>query len=510
MKITDSVNRKIGAFLSMFNMIMNMVMGLIYTPICVRFLGSSEYGLITLAQSLISYLSILDMGFGSAVIRYCSRAREKGEDVSSIYGFFVSLFSIIGIIALILGIILYFNLDQGFSSGLSVGELDKLKQIYILLLINVVIGFPSGVFSSIVQSYEKFVFLRVSLILKSLLTHLINILVLFMGFRSITITFVTVMFSLIVYFLNVYYCFVKLKIRIKFVRLDKDFYKDIVSYSFFIFIGLIGGQLYDETDKIVLAKFVGSEAVTVYGIGVTFYTYFKIMALNITNVFFPMINKLSVGVNSIEHLSSLFNRIARILIISLGFILLGFIFFGKEFTVLWVGRSNIESYWIGLIIMVPNLVPWAQSLGTSILEALNKHRVNSIMYIVIAIFNVIISIPLAMKYGGIGAAIGTAIGTILGRGIFLNMYYKYSIGLDINRFWNEFFIILIKFIPVILLFLVINALPVEYSWINLVLKITVSCCISFPYIFFFVFNSNEKAMVTESLNKLKRRVASNG
>ena len=134
MKITDSVNRKIGAFLSMFNMIMNMVMGLIYTPICVRFLGSSEYGLITLAQSLISYLSILDMGFGSAVIRYCSRAREKGEDVSSIYGFFVSLFSIIGIIALILGIILYFNLDQGFSSGLSVGELDKLKQIYLSLI----------------------------------------------------------------------------------------------------------------------------------------------------------------------------------------------------------------------------------------------------------------------------------------------------------------------------------------------------------------------------------------
>ena len=510
MKITDSVNRKFGAFLSMFNMIMNMVMGLVYTPICVRFLGSSEYGLITLAQSLISYLSILDMGFGSAVIRYCSRAKEKGEDVSVLYGFFIALFSIIGLIALILGIILYFNIDNGFSSGLSVGELAKLKPIYILLLINIVIGFPSGVFASIVQSYEKFIFLRVTLILKSLLTHLINILVLFMGFRSITITFVTVLFSIIVYLLNVYYCFAKLNIRVKFVRLNKDFYKDILSYSFFIFIGLIGGQLYDETDKIVLAKIVGSEAVTVYGIGVTFYTYFKIMALNITNVFFPMINKLSVGVDSVEHLSSLFNRIARILIISLGFILLGFTFFGKEFTVLWVGQSNVESYWIGLIIMVPNLIPWAQSLGTSILEALNKHKVNSIMYIVIAVFNVIISIPLAIKYGGIGAAIGTAIGTILGRGIFLNMYYKYSIGLDINRFWNEFFAIFVKFIPVILLFFTINLFSFEYSWINLTIKIAISCSIAIPYIFFIVFNQNERAMVTGLFHRLRRRVANNG
>ncbi len=109
------------------------------------------------------------------------------------------------------------------------------------------------------------------------------------------------------------------------------------------------------------------------------------MALNLTNVFFPMINKLSVGENSIEQLSKLFNRIARILIVVLGFILLGFTFFGKEFTILWVGESYINSYWIALIIMVPNLVPWAQSLGTSILEALNKHRVNSIMYIVIAV-----------------------------------------------------------------------------------------------------------------------------
>lgn len=504
MKLSESINRKLGAFLSMFNMVMNMAMGLVYTPICVRFLGNSEYGLITFAQSLISYLSILDMGFGSAVVRYCSRAKEQGEDESVLYGFFLVLFSIIGVVALVLGLFLYGNLETTFSSGLSSHELLKLKPIFLLLLINVVLGFPSGVFSSIVSAHEKFVFLRVSVILKSLLTHLINILVLFLGFRSITITFITVLFSLLVYCANVYYCFVRLHVTFKFARLDKCFYKDIISYSFFIFIGMLGGQLYDETDKIVLGKFVGSEEVAVYGIGVTFYTYFKLMALNITNVFFPMINKLSVGENSIEQLSKLFNRIARILIVALGFILLGFTFFGKEFTILWVGESYINSYWIALIIMVPNLVPWAQSLGTSILEALNKHRVNSIMYIVIAVINVIISIPLAIRFGGIGAALGTAIGTILGRWLFLNYYYDHAIGLDIKGFWKEFINIGVRFIPIVIIFYGINLIPVSLNWFTLIIKIIMSCFIALPYIYYFVFNQSEKSLFGGFLNKFKK------
>ena len=143
--------------------------------------------------------------------------------------------------------------------------------------------------------------------------------------------------------------------------------------------------------------------------------------------------------------------------------------------------------------MVPNLVPWAQSLGTSVLEALNKHKVNSIMYFLIAILNAVISIPLTIWFGGIGAAIGTAIGTILGRGIFLNCYYK-RIGLDIGYFWKNFFEIGLKFIPIIVVFVLSNVLPLCVSWFGLIIKIFVSCCIVAPYIYLVILNKEEKQL----------------
>ena len=493
MKISNSTNRKFGAFLSIVHMAVQLLVGLVYTPICVRFLGQSEYGLITFAQGLISYLSILDMGFGSALVRYSSRLREQGEDESNLYGFFLTLFSVIGLVALTFGIFIYNNLESTFSSGLTPHELQLLKPVFILLLINVIVGFPGGVFSSIISSHEKFILLRSLEIIKSILMHTTNVLFLFMGHRVVTITLVTVSFSILVYLIDAFYCFFNLKIKIGFKIFDKEFYADILKYSFFIFVGMLGGQLYDETDKIILGKFASSSAVAVYGVGVTFYMYFKIMALSITNVFFPMMNKLSVAENYMEKMSSLFNRIGRILIIALGFILVGFTCFGKEFTILWVGEDFIDSYWIALIIMVPNLVPWAQSLGTSVLEALNKHKVNSIMYFLIAILNAVISIPLTIWFGGIGAAIGTAIGTILGRGIFLNCYYK-RLGLNIGYFWKNFFEIGLKFIPIIVVFVLSNVLPLGVSWFGLIIKIFVSCCIVAPYIYLVILNKEEKQL----------------
>lgn len=60
-----SVNQlKTGAFLSYVSIALNMVIGLLYTPYMLHMLGQSEFGLYSLAASLIAYLTVLDLGFG--------------------------------------------------------------------------------------------------------------------------------------------------------------------------------------------------------------------------------------------------------------------------------------------------------------------------------------------------------------------------------------------------------------------------------------------------------------
>lgn len=61
---------KLGAVLSYVSMGIGYIISIVYTPIMLRLLGQSEYGLYNLVNSVVSYLGLLSFGFGSAYIRY--------------------------------------------------------------------------------------------------------------------------------------------------------------------------------------------------------------------------------------------------------------------------------------------------------------------------------------------------------------------------------------------------------------------------------------------------------
>jgi len=66
-----------------------------------RMMGQSEYGLYSLVASVIAYLTIMDFGFGNAIIRYTAKFRAEGklQEQYSMFGMFLILYSIIGVIA---------------------------------------------------------------------------------------------------------------------------------------------------------------------------------------------------------------------------------------------------------------------------------------------------------------------------------------------------------------------------------------------------------------------------
>ena len=49
---------KSGVILSYINLLLGTIIPFIYTPIMLRMLGQSEYGLFSLASSAVSYLSV--------------------------------------------------------------------------------------------------------------------------------------------------------------------------------------------------------------------------------------------------------------------------------------------------------------------------------------------------------------------------------------------------------------------------------------------------------------------
>ena len=66
---------KVGSIITYINLIISTIIPLLYTPIMLRILGQEEYGLYSLSNSVISYLTLLNFGFGTAIIRFISKFR---------------------------------------------------------------------------------------------------------------------------------------------------------------------------------------------------------------------------------------------------------------------------------------------------------------------------------------------------------------------------------------------------------------------------------------------------
>lgn len=99
----------------------------------------------------------------------------------------------------------------------------------------------------------------------------------------------------------------------------------------------------------------------------------------------------------------------RVQFIVLILILTGFIFLGKYFILKWAGDGYENAYYVALLLIAPVTIPLIQNIGIEIQRAKNMHQFRSIVYLGMALLNVVISIFLAMKWGELGAAFGTAI-----------------------------------------------------------------------------------------------------
>lgn len=435
---------KAGAIISYLQMAIQILIGLIYTPVMIRLLGQSEYGLYNTVASTISMLSVLRLGFNNSYIRYYSIYKKKCDTkaIDCLNGLFIVIFSFIGIIAFICGLFLTKNLSLVFSNGLTADEYKIARVLMILLTINLAISFPMSVFSNIISAHEKFVFLKCMEIIKNVLGPMVTLPLLLMGLRSISMVSVSIIVSLIADVCYVIYVFLVLKNKFAFEKPEKGLFSDLFAYTVFIAIELIVDQINWNIDKILLARYRGTVMVAVYSVGYSLYTYYQTFSSSISGVFTPRIHEIVNSGISIENqrteLTGLFTKVGRIQFLILGLIASGVVFFGRFFIVrIWAGRGYEDSYIVALLLIIPASIALIQNLGIEIQRAEFKHQFRSIVYVGMACINLIMSIILCKKYGAIGSAIGTAVSLVVANGCVMNVYYHKKCNLDIIYFWNS-------------------------------------------------------------------------
>ena len=144
---------KAGVILTYVQLIIGNIISIIYTPIMLRILGQNEYGLYNLSSSTISYLGLLSFGFGSAYIRYYSKYKVENnkDEIKKLNGMFMTVYSIIAIVALIAGSVLIFNVETIFKQGLNSAEINKSRILMSFMVFNLAISF--SIFAFFVKNF---------------------------------------------------------------------------------------------------------------------------------------------------------------------------------------------------------------------------------------------------------------------------------------------------------------------------------------------------------------------
>lgn len=500
---------KAGVVLSYISEAITILSGLLYTPVMLRLLGQSEYGLYQLASSVISYLGLLSLGFGASYVRYYSRYKVQNDSVgiAKLNGMYMTIFIVIGIISALAGSVLIANIESMFAKSLTSEEIHTAKILMVLMVFNLSISFPGSVFGSYITANEQYIFLRVITIARSILNPFITLPLLLLGYKSIGIVVVQTVLSIAAFAANWLFCVKKLGMIFSFKSFEQRFLKELFMFSFWIFLNQIIDQINWSVDKFVLGVVKSSTAVAVYGVAGQLNTMYLSFSTSVSNVFVPRVNRLVAQNNNNKELTDLFTRVGRIQFIILALVLSGLIFFGRYFIRIWAGEDYDEAYRIALLLIVPVTIPLVQNLGIEIQRAKNLHKYRSVIYFIIAVLNVFMSVPLAKKYGGTGAAIGTAVALILGNGIVMNILYHKLIGLNMFYFWQQ----ILKFIPALIVPAICGMSMmrlVSYNnigiFILLILLYIIVYCAS---MWFIGINKQEKELIKEPLKRIiKKRI----
>lgn len=501
---------KAGVVLNYVVIFLNTVVGLLYTPYMLRMMGQSEYGLYSLVASVIAYLTVLDLGFGNAIVRYTAkfRAEKKTEEQYEMFGMFFLLYLVIGIIAFGIGLGLYFNVDTLFGNTMTAVELGRARIMMLLLVANLAFTFPMSIWGSIIQAYEDFVFQKSLNIIRIILNTAVMICLLHFGYKAVAMVVVQTIFNVLTLVVNFIYCRRKLNIHIyfRFKHFHWGFLKEVAIYSFWIFLNAIMDRVYWSTGQFVLGAMVGTAAVAVFAIAIQLEGMYMQFSTAISSVFLPKVTAMVATNRSRKEISDLFIRTGRIQYIVLAYILSGFIIFGRQFIELWAGAGYSDAYTISLLFFIPLTVPLIQNLGITILQARNEMKFRSVLYIIIALVSLAMQIVLTRYFGGIGCAMGVSGALVVGQILIMNVYYRRRQDLDIMTFWKE--ISKMSIIPIVLIFssmLVIRHFFALDSWGKLVLGIAAFSSVYIPLFFRFSMTDEERNLFISMFHKIFAR-----
>lgn len=434
-----NTERRTGVVLSYIQVILNVLVNIIYVPVLLHYLGQSEYGLYQIVGSFFSYVTVFESCMSAGVLRnYCNALGKQDKQLADeTLSTARSIYRLMAAGMAGLGVIVILGFRAFYASSFTGAELQESTIILGMLFCNMVATLLGSVYLTVITGQERFVFLKISGIILQTVQPLLVILCVMRLPYAMSVTAVIAVVNIINILLRRWYVRHRLNIRVHAQRQNPEVAKEILLLSSTILIGCIADQIFWKTDQVILGKMFNTATVAVYSVGAQIYLVYMQFGTQIPSIFYPRVSILYQEENGNKKVSDLFVKVGRVTFMIIMLILSGFVVFGKEFLLIWVGEGYTEAYYVAIMVMIPFSIDLAQNLALVILQVKKQYGFRARIYLLGAFINIITTVILASYFGIIGAALSTGLSMAIASGLIMNWYYLRRAKLDIVKFWKE-------------------------------------------------------------------------
>lgn len=429
--------RRVGAMLAYAQTFLNIGIALAFTPVLVKSLGQSGYGLFSIVGSFAAYLAVMDMGMNDSVVRHLIQHKAKQDErgAREFLASMMSLYGLLGLVILAIAGLMLGLIPQIFAARMEQSEVALLQSMLAVAAVATALTIALNPVGALVYARERFVFLRSLEMTTHIAATVVMYVLLMNGMGALMVVAVSYGSLVIASGAKWLFAMIVLRESPRYGRFSWQRVRPVIVYSAPIFVAMIVEQIYWKLDNILVGAFIGVAAVATYAIGVMFNKYFMSFATAISRVMIPeIIRRIDAGANAGE-LTSLLIRVARSQAIILMLVLTGLVIFGNEFIVLWLGPEYAVSYAVMLFALCPYALDLMGNVRNTVLQTKNLywHRVS--IFTAMALLNIPLTIALMHLYGVAGAAASTGICIMVGHFLILQLLQR-RLGIRIGAYYR--------------------------------------------------------------------------
>lgn len=481
-----------------------LIISFIARIIFVKFLSDEYLGLNGLFTNLLTMLSLVELGVGSALVYslYKPLADGDNEKVKSLMDLYRKSYNIIGGVVLIIGILFIPFYRYLISEVPSISHLDF---IYILFVLNTSISYFYSYKRSLIICDQKRYIATIYRYVFYFLLNVFQIIVLFLTHNYILYLITQVVFT---WLENIcisikadrMYPYLKDK-NIK--KLDKKELNTISKNVRAMLFHKIGGVVVNSTDNILISKLVGLIAVGMYSNYYLITSALDTITAQFFNAITASVGNLGACTNS-KKVKETFNTTFFLNYLIYGVITVCLLILFNPFIEVWLGKKYLFDFGVVLVITICFYLKGIRKTCLTFKDALGLFWQDRYKPIIESIINLVASIILGIKYGVLGIFMGTIISTVT-TSLWIEPYvlYKYYFKENIIDYLYRF----IKYtLVVVLTYLIVQKIVILISIngiLGLLIKGVVSLILSILIMTIVFIKTNEIKHVKKIFKDIK-------